>query len=45
MIFPQKGSFQPKNMSEKFGCGSGFGDLNETAKADSAVSMRPRNPL
>jgi hypothetical protein len=35
IIFPQKGSFQHKTLSKKFG----FWGLNETARADSAVSM------
>jgi hypothetical protein len=52
IIFTQKCSFQNKTSSKKvcllrslWDRGSGFGSLNETAEAGSAVSMRPRNPL
>jgi hypothetical protein len=51
-IFSQKGSFQHKTISKKvwlprfqWDPGSRFGGLNETAKEDSAVSMRLGNPL
>jgi hypothetical protein len=49
IIFPRQGSFQHKTMFKTVclwrDCRSGFSGINETAEADSAVSMRQRKRL